>query len=266
MKLRTHLVSLALGLAAAASAQTYYTVDTVNDVLYQINPTTGVATPVGPLGVDVDQIDLAWHNGALYGKSVSTVNGVRLYQIVTTGAWAGYAIPGGALNGGGYVGAEAAGLASNGAGLFLSYSNQPPVNFFSLSFAPVNPMTGTLGASSGLSSDIDAMGFASGQFYGMDVIAPGAGCLLYRGAASPTIFVGSMTYDTTLASNPVDLETYTSAFLIAMGQTGRNLVQVNRTTGARGTVTPITGIPGNALLRGLARDPGCRSWLWIPIH
>ena len=50
---RISLAALAsLGLAAAARADTYYTVDVTNDVLYKINVTTGVATMVGPIGAD----------------------------------------------------------------------------------------------------------------------------------------------------------------------------------------------------------------------
>ena len=131
-----------LALAAVGHAQTYYTIDVTNDVLYRINVVTGVAVPVGSLGVDVDGTDMAWQQGALYAKTFGTGVGNRIYQIVTTGAFAGFAIPGGLLAGGGYQGAEAAGLASNGTALFLTYSNQAPVNFFSTNFGSVPPIRG----------------------------------------------------------------------------------------------------------------------------
>ncbi|QYK56559.1 MAG: hypothetical protein KF733_03545 [Fimbriimonadaceae bacterium] len=253
-----------VAVASLGAAQNYYSVDTVNDVLYRINPLTGAAAAVGPLGVDVDNVDLTWHNGALYAKSQSTVNGTRIYQLVTTGAWAGFAIPGGALNGGGYLGAEAAGLAGAGANLFATYSNQPPTNFYSGSFATVNPVTGALGSPSFLTTDADGLCFDSGFFWSMDVINPSLGCDLYRGAAVPTTYIGTMSYDNTLATNPVDMVGLNPTSLIAVGQTGRNLVRIFRATGARGIVTPITGIPNNAFMKGLAVEPGCVTvwWLW----
>ena len=240
---------------AAARAQTYYSIDVTNDNLYTLNVLTGAATLVGPLGADLDGVDMAWHQGALYAKSFGTSSGTRIFQIVTTGVFAGTAIPGALLNGGGYQGAEAAGLASNGASLYLTYSDQPPTNYYSTAFGKVNPLTGLITFVSYIPTDADAMGYTGGQFWTVDVMFPSTGYDIYRGSAAPATFVGNDTYDTTLATNPVDVEFFSASELIAVSQTGKNLVHVNRTTGARGTVTPITGIPPNAFFKGIAREP-----------
>lgn len=248
---------LALGsftaLAAIGNSQTYYSIDVTNDVLYTINVNTGLATMVGSLGSDLDGVDMTWNQGALYAKSFGTSNGSRIYQLVTNGAFAGFAIPGAQLNGGGYQGAEAAGLAGNGAGLYLTYSNQVPIDYYSQQFGRVDPVTGLITYLSSQSTDADAMGFTGGQFWTVDIINPSAGYDIYRGATSPTTFVGNDTYDVTLDTNPVDLEYYSPTELVSVSQTGRKLVRVNRFTGLRGTVTPIAGIPANGFMKGLAR-------------
>lgn len=246
------------GLAALStlgSAQTYYSIDVTNDTVYTLNVVTGAATLVGALGADLDGVDMAWHQGALYAKSFGTSNGARIYQIVTTGMYAGYALPGALLNGGGYQGAEIAGLASNGVSLHVTYSDQPPTNFFSTSFGKVNPLSGAITFLQYIPTDADAMGYIGGQFWTMDVMFPFNGYDLYRGAAAPATFTGNDTYDTTLASNPVDLEFFSATELVTVSQTGRNLVRVSRINGARGTVTPITGIPANGFMKGIAREP-----------
>lgn len=247
--------AVSAGLAGAQA--TYYTVDIVNDQLYKIDVNTGVATVLGPLNTDLDLVDLAWHQGALYAKSVSSANGARVYQLVHTGVWAGYALAGGTLSGGGYQGAEAAGLASNGSGLFLTYSPFAPVNFSSNRFASVNPLTGAIGTPTGLNYDADSLGFASGQFWSVDVVAPGQGCDIYRGPAAPTTWVGNIAYDTMLDTNPVDVEDFSVTQLVAVGQSGKYLVRLFKATGAKGLVLPITGVPANAHMRGIARNPGC---------
>lgn len=254
--MKTLSTFVVVALSAAGFAQ-YYSVDVTHDDLYTINVTTGAATYVGPLGVDVGSVDLAWHKGALYAKSFGTGNGSRVYQIVTDGAWAGYALPGSAANGGGYQGAEFAGLASNGAILAATFSNQPAGNLFANQFATVNPLSGLLGTPTLLPMDGDAMGFSYGQFWAVDIIAPGSGCDIYRGTAAPTTFVGNMSYDTTLETNPVDMEVFSTTQLVAMGQTGRRLVRVFMSNGSRGSSTPITGIPTDAVMKGIALRPGC---------
>jgi hypothetical protein len=252
--------------AAGAKAQTYYSIDVTNDNLYTLNVLTGAATLVGPLGVDVDGVDMAWHQGALYAKSFGTTSGTRIFQIVTTGVFAGTALPGAPINGGGYQGAEAAGLASNGTSLYLTYSDQPPTNYYSTAFGKIDPMTGTITFVSYIPTDGDAMGYTGGQFWTIDVKAPGTGYDVYRGASNPSTFVGNDTYDVTLATNPVDIEYLSATELIAVSQTGRNLVHVNRTTGARGTVTPITGIPSNGFMKGIAREPSRCPQPFVEYH
>lgn len=258
-KLATTLAGLS-ALVTLAQAQTYYTVDVTNDALYTINPTTGVATFKGNLGFDVDGIDMAWHQGALYAKSYNAVAGTRVWQVVTTGMYTGLALGGSAVNGGGYQGAEIAGLASNGTDLFVTYSNQPPTNYYSTSFGKINPLTGVITYISAISTDADAMCFVGGQFWTMDVIAPGSGYQLYRGFTMPNIYVGGDTYDNSLTTNPVDLEFYNTSQLVTVGQTGKSLVRIWKNNGMRAANVPITGAPSNAFFKGIAYQPPCITW------
>lgn len=245
------------GFATIGNAQTYYSADVTNDVLYKINATTGVATVVGPIMADLDTVDMTWHQGALYAKSNSVNTGTRVYQLVTVGMYAGLALPGAAFNGGGYQGAEVAGLASNGTSLFMTYCNQPPVNFYSTTFGNINPLTGTLSSPQSIPTDADAMCYTGGKFWTVDVIAPGSGYQIYNGATAPNVLVGGDVYDTSLQLNPTDLEYLSSTQLIAIGQTGRFIVRLNRSNGTRISWTPITGIPNNAKMQGIAYQPPC---------
>lgn len=247
-------------LATTSQAQTYYSIDVTNDTLYRINVVNGNCIPLGSLGVDVDGVDLAWHQGALYAKSFGTSNGARIYQIVTTGMYAGYALPGAPLNGGGYLGAEVAGLASDGTNLCLTYSTQSPVSYYSTNIGRVNPLSGAITYVSSMSTDADAMCYVGGQFWTLDIINQWSGYDVYRGTSAPTTFVGNDSYDPTFATNPVDLDVFSPTKLVAVSQDGKNLVQVDRVTGLRGLITPLTGLPPNAIMKGLAFAPSpCRA-------
>jgi hypothetical protein len=264
--MNTKLAAIALGLATlstSALAQTYYTIDVANDALYTINPTTGVATFKGNFMYDIDGVDMAWHQGALYAKTFNSVAGTRVWQVLTTGMYAGLGIGGSAINGGGYQGAEIAGLASDGTNLYVTYSNQPPTNNYSTSFGRINPLTGTITFLGSINTDADAMCYTGNQFWTMDVIAPGSGYQVYRGAAIPNVFVGGDTYDNSLATNPVDMEFYSPTQLVTVGQTGKNLVRIWRNTGKRASVVPITGAPANAVFKGIAYQPPCVSWDYL---
>lgn len=264
--IRATISALALvWLAALGQAQTYYTVDVTNDDLYKINVTTGVATKVGPLGIDINAADLTWHQGALYAGTNNASDVHRVLQIVTTGVFAGTALAGAPLNGGGYQGAEAGALASDGNSLYICYSNQKPVDFYSTNFGKVNPVTGTISFVSTIPTDADAMGYVGGKFWTMDVINPSSGYQLFNGTTIPNTYVGGDTYDNSLLTNPVDIENYSATLLVTVGQGGRHLVLVNKASGLRGVSTPITGIPSNAVMKGIAYDPGC-SIRPIEIH
>lgn len=264
MKTKLATLSATLGvLTVSGLSQTYYTVDVTNDALYTINPTTGVAAFQGYLGTDVDGVDMAWHKGALYAKSFNTSAGTRVFQIVTTGMYSGFALPGALVNGGGYQGAEMAGLASNGTDIYVTYSNQLPVNFYSLSFGKINPWTGTITYMNNVTADADAMGYAGGKFWSVDVVAPGSGYQIYSGTFTPVTYVGGDTYDNSLATNPVDIENYSATQLVMMGQTGKNLVRIWKANGTRVVSTPITGAPSNAVFKGIAQAPGCPSWWYV---
>jgi hypothetical protein len=245
-----------LSLAAIGQAQTYYSVDVTNDLLCAVDVNTGVATALGPLQADLTSVDLAWHQGALYAKTFGGPAGNKVCQVVTNGQWIGFALQGNFLNGGTYLGAEAAGIASDGNGLYLTYSHQAPPNNFSLRFGRVEPIwSGTIAWTANLTQDTDAMGFAGGQFWGVDVINSSSGYKLYRGtsATGPTTWVGGDTYDP--ATNPVDVEAYSGTDLVAISQSGQNLVFVSRTNGTRTLVRPVTGLVAGGVLSGIARSP-----------
>jgi hypothetical protein len=255
------LVALAsLLLAPLCNAQTYYTVDAANDVLYTVNVFTGIATPVGPLGVNMTNVDLAWHQGALYASDYGGPSGNRIFQVLTKGMFKGLAIPGAALTGGGYIGAGIGGIASNGANLCIAYSIETPAFNNANRFSIVNPLTGAIGAPVIVPLDVDGLGFAFANFAAINVIGPASGYDLYRGAASPSTLGGNDTYDPTLAWNPVDCEIFpvlAPKRLIAVGQTGKYLVQIAYPTGLRGVAIPIAGfgLPPNFFMKGIAREP-----------
>jgi len=255
--------SLAVFLAPLAKAQTYYSIDVNNDVLCIVNVTTGVATPVGPVQVDLGSVALAWHQGALYAKTQGTSSGTKICQIVTDGQWIGYALQGAFLNGGTYQGAEAASIASDGSQLCLSYYPNTPTDFNSIRFGSVNPIwAGTITNIGNLIGDIDGMTFCGGHFWGIDVVNSTSGYDLYwsptgNPGVGPTALLGGDTYDNTLATNPVQpAEDYLDASqLVCMGQTGQNLVRINKSNGKRSLVTPITGLMSGGALSGLALRP-----------
>lgn len=248
-----------LALAAVGQAQTYYSVDVANDVLCAVDVYTGVATPLGPLGVDVASVDLAWHQNALYAKTFGSPAGNKLCQIVTDGHWLGFALQGQFLVGGGYQGAEAGGIASDENSLFVTYSVEAPGGFTSNRFGRVDTIwSGLITQVAAMPYDIDAMGFAGGEFWGIDVITPGSGYKLYHGSSAsgpmtPVASPGGDTYD--VATNPVDTAYFSPTELVAISQNGHNLVRVNKLNGTRGIVTPIVGLQPGGMLNGLALRP-----------
>lgn len=243
--------------ARAMAQATYYSIDVTNDVLYRLNAVSGNATPIGALGVNLESTDLAWHDGALYAKSYAVSSGAAIHQIVTSGVFAGRALSGAALNGSGYVGAEAAGLASNGASLFLTYSIEPVGGYTSNRFGRVNPLTGGITYLATLATDADAMGFSGSNFWSYDNINASIPSRFYRGPLWPDTYVGAIPYDTTQATNPGDMEHLNEILLLSVSTDGRNLLRIYKSNGARGAVTAISGAPANAVFRGLALEPKC---------
>lgn len=252
----------ALLCASVGNAQTYYSVDVVNDVLCAVNVHSGVVTYLGPLQADLAVVDLAWQQGALYAQTWGSPVGNKIYQIVVDGHYLGYGLQGGTLHGGdspGYTVGALGGLASDGTSLYLAYSISNPNNNYAGSFGTVHASwDGTITVAAPLQPiphDIDGMGFVGGQFWGVDVISPAGGYVLYRGtsATGPITPVGGGSYD--LATNPQDLEYFNNDWLVAISQTGQYLVRVNKSTGARGTVTALTGLRPGGVLNGIAMRP-----------
>lgn len=101
-----------------------FSVDRLNDQLVRLDPTTGVATSVGGLGLDVNVVDLAWHDGNLYGVDTRPNNTVDLLQIDTnTGAASILAT----LTSGGSNVTTAEGLASYDGNLLVGFSDRNPI-------------------------------------------------------------------------------------------------------------------------------------------
>ena len=246
--------------ASIGSAQTYYSVDVVNDELCAVNVTNGVVTYLGPLQADLAAVDLAWQQNALYAKTYGSPVGNQIYQIVIDGHFLGYALQGAPLNGGGYQGGEVAGLASNGVSLYLTYSTSNPNDNYSGSFGTVAASWAGLitSAAPTLSPphDIDAMGFSGGQFWGIDVRAPGTGYRLFSGGqmTGPVTLVGGENLYNP-ATNPLDVEVFDASWLVAVSQDGQNLVRINRQTGVRGAVTALSGLRPSGALNGIALRP-----------
>lgn len=262
---------LLAGVGHAQYDPVYYTVDAANDVLCAISVPGGVVTPLGPLGVDVGAVDLAWHQGALYAKTWGTPAGNKICQIVTEGHWVGIALQGQFLTGGGYLaGAEAGGIASDGNALHITYSNGNPTVQYSRLFGQINtiwsgvitPITAT-----GM-DDGDAMGFAGNQFWVIDVKQIATGYDLYKGSvvggSINWTVVGNDTYDASL--NPTDVEDYTGVDLVAISQDGLHLVFVNRGSGKRDGNVAVTGLLPGGKLEGIAMKPApCpRRIIWLP--
>jgi len=254
---------------------TYYTIDVNNDVLCSITVPGGVVTPLGPLGIDVDAVDLGWHQGALYMKTWGTSAGNKICQVVTEGHWLGAALQGQFLTGGGYqTGAEASGIASDGIQLHITYSDGSPTVQYSRLFGQINTIwAGVITAdtvASPIPDDLDSLGFAGTQFYAIDVRGPstGTGWDLYVGSyAGSTVTwarIPGGTYD--VSSNPVDIEDYSVNDLIAVCQDGLHIRTVNRSNAAAGAPIAVTGLLPNGKLEGIAKKPApCpRRIIWIP--
>ncbi len=269
-----HIRFAAVGLLllpTVADAQTYFSIDTTNDILCAVDVTNGLVTYLGPLQADLENCDLAWHQGALYAQTWTSPVGSKIYQIVDRGHYVGYALQGGALNGGGYSVGALGGIASNGTALHLAYSQSNPNNNYAGSFGTIAAnWQGTIvqvGATIAPTFDIDSMGFGWGEFWGVDVLQPGGTAWrLYHGTVSPTTLVpgsGSATYD--VATNPVDIEVLDANRLIAVSQNGQNLIPINRTTGLPGASIPLVGLQPNGVLKGIALRPNpCGRLIVLP--
>lgn len=257
---RLHLAAALPLLATVGHAQTYYSIDVANDLLCIVDVDSGLVTAMGPLvscgqSADLEAVDLAWHQGALYAKTFGPPTGNKICQIVTDGHWIGAILEGNFLNGGGYQGGEVAGLASDGSFLYLTYSFGPPGDFNSLRFGSVQPAwSGNITFLGNLTRDIDAMGFTGGQFWGID-IDTAQNYHLVRGGALPNINVGTGTLNP--PTSPVDVEHYSATELVGISLDGQHVVRISRATGARTFVTPVTGLAAGGDLNGIALRPAC---------
>jgi hypothetical protein len=100
MKFRLLPAALLVSFSVAARAEVFYTVDENSDVLSTIDTTTGIVTPIGPLGVNYDFGDLAWDptTGTMYmtdgwGQGIGFTS--TLYTVDLT---SGLATPVGQMN------------------------------------------------------------------------------------------------------------------------------------------------------------------------
>jgi hypothetical protein len=130
-------LSLASGQCAAGEL---LSVDVNADQLVRVDDVTGIITPVGPLGVNVGNVELAWSGGVLYMLSCGTGGfPIRLYEL---DPWTGAAtalpplsVPGRSIE-------VAEGLASDGTGLIAVFDLESGNSTRSGTFGRIDPATG----------------------------------------------------------------------------------------------------------------------------
>jgi hypothetical protein len=165
-------VSLVPGLCAGGEL---FSVDVETDRLVRIDDATGEVTPVGPLGVNMGNVELAWSGGVLY--MLSSGNGgfpVRLYELNTATGQAA-ALPILTIPGEIYEVAE--GFAADPTGLIGVFDTEPGNSVRSGTFGRIDPATGVVTALGSVppgalfdGGDLDGLAYdpAAGRFIGFD--------------------------------------------------------------------------------------------------
>lgn len=152
-------LSLMIACASGAVAQSFhqfYTIDATQDRLKIIDNFGGLMD-VGPIGIDVVNPDLAWHQGNLYAVDQNA----RLYTLDTSLGFATSTIM--LTAGGSQISVEA--LASDGANLYISYGMG--VTNTTMRWGIADPNTGSV-TQIGNVEDTDGAGFDGSQFWTID--------------------------------------------------------------------------------------------------
>ena len=160
-----------------AKATPFFSVDRLTDELVEIDPSTGSVSVIGPLGIDVFDIDLTrTPDGRLWGLNTIYQNRVDLFEIsTTTGAVISSVQV--KIAGNGVLHAE--GLAHIGNGLVIGYSiagNSSSDGFGDLATNGAITNAVTLSPT----ADIDGLGIGAGSvtLYAVDVT--GSGTFVYE--------------------------------------------------------------------------------------
>lgn len=163
-------VVVSIAAASPAGGQLFYTTEVQSGELRIVNYANGSVSTVGPLGVGFSNMDLAWHQGVLYGLD----NGSgHLYSIATSGGSPGTATFLGALN---HNGIQVAGeaLASDGVSLHVAWGD---IGTNVSSNWGVVGLTGTVAQLGTISmnptDELDGAGYGNGQFWGIDLFVQG---------------------------------------------------------------------------------------------
>lgn len=266
---RTVLTLLAAGCAssAAIAQPRFYTTEVRSGELRIVQYGTGAVSTVGSLGVSFTNMDLAWHQGALYG--LDNGNG-RLYTINTSGPTAGQAnLVGTLTHSGAAVSGEA--LASDGANLYAAFG-QPGSNL-SNRWGIVGPTTAAVTLvgpfnPNSASDEFDGAGFGNGRVWGIDLFVQGnsSSNYFYNDASTPVPAGAPNTFQhahasampfTNNDSNDLVASIGTSLFTIT---TSGFLIEFDQATGA---MLGHTQLAWSGAYRGLevVPTPGAASLL-----
>lgn len=160
-------------LTSVASAQRFYTTEVNSGELRIVNYANGAVTTVGSLGVATTNMDLAWHQGVLYGLDNGAPglgNSGNLYSIATTGPTAGQATLLGNLS---FQGVAFTGEALGSDGTFL-YAGWGAIGTNISNRWGVVGLTGAVTYIGEIDpneplSELDGAGFGNGRMWGIDL-------------------------------------------------------------------------------------------------
>lgn len=156
-----------------ASAQRFYTTEVNTGELRIVNYANGAVTTVGSLGVATTNMDLAWHQGVLYGLDNGAPglgNSGNLYSIATTGPTAGQATLLGSLS---FQGVAVTGEALGSDGTFL-YAGWGSIGTNLSTRWGVVGLTGAVTYigeidPNNAQNELDGAGFGNGRMWGIDL-------------------------------------------------------------------------------------------------
>jgi hypothetical protein len=258
--------------SCACVAGDLFTVDVEADRLVRMDDTTGVVTPVGPLGVDMGNVELAWSGGVLY--MLSSGNGgfpVRLYEIDTaTGAATAlpeFAIPGNIIE-------VAEGLAADADGLIGVFDTEPGNSVRSGTFGRIDPSTGVVTPMGTVPSDAlldggDLDGFTydatGGRFLGFDGnVVPIGGTAIAEadpvtGEVAQVAFIDASTAIGYLVHAMVEGDTLIATTIDNTGGTAGALLRASR-DGTGWSVDSVLPLGPTGRYFGTVRArPGCNA-------
>lgn len=161
-------------LAPQARATLFYSVNVITDTLVTIDSDTGIVTPVGPTGHNMIEVDLAFHQGLLFGLNNDFGKRVELFALDPATGAAVAVVP---LRLGAVHLLNAEGLTSTGPDLLVSFDTPDTQGstLASNALGVVSPTTGLVSQYFDYSTlnplaDMDALGTrrTDGQVFSID--------------------------------------------------------------------------------------------------